>query len=489
MTKFQRPVFIAAVASYSVLVFALDVLSPVGIENWVLNLPVIIVPVLFRSRRAVVWLSVASSAMVVVGSVASPPGHNPPSWDILNRGMGIAAIWLIALLAINFIKKTKQLDEALSGLRREMAERDRISQALEQSEGRLRLAMEGAGMGTIDENLQTGKLVLSATCLRMLGHETMADGEAELDTLRSYVHPDDLSRVLQAREESLRRRAAYSSECRIRRADNGEIVWLAVFGRYYYNDSGEAIRFLAVTFDITRRKELERDAVQREVLAIVAREQRQIGQDLHDGVGQELTGLGLMAQSLADRLPDGAAEKRVALRLLAGLDTVRQEVRELSRGLIPVQVESRGLAAALDDLAATTAEASGILVTAECPDWVELPDHAAATQLFRIAQEAVSNAVRHGQPSHIHLTLLAEPDGLRLRIRDDGIGIRSVRNENDGLGLRIMRYRAGQIGGDLEISPLEGGGTVVSCTLPGNYCRDEKTFGVGLGQGQSLDCG
>src|SRR5262249_11109327 len=140
---------------------------------------------------------------------------------------------------------------------------------------------------------------------------------------------------------------------------------------------------------------------------------------------QELTGLGLMAQSLAQRLPEAAAEKRAALRLTWGLDSLHQKVRELSRGLIPVHVESRGLSAALDDLAAKTTEASGIRVIAECPEWVELPDHETATHLFRIAQEAVNNAVRHARPRHIRLTLLTEPNGLRLRVKDDGIGIQN----------------------------------------------------------------
>jgi signal transduction histidine kinase len=355
MSTTQRVFLMTALTLYAVLVFILDVITPQEIDIWVLNLPVIVVPVFFRNVRMVAFLSLACSAVVVLGSGFSPPGSNPPVWDILNRAMGIATLWLIAVMAFKIIQRSTQLDNAL--------------RALEQS------------------------------------------------------------------------------------------------------------------------KELEREALQREVLAIAGREQRQIGQELHDGVGQDLTGLGLMAQSLAQRLPEPAAEKRIALRLIAGLDSVHQQVRELSRGLIPVHVESRGLSAALDDLAARTTEASGISVTAECPEWVEPPDHATATQLFRIAQEAVSNAVRHGRPRHIRLTLLNEPNGLRLRIRDDGIGIQGGPRQSNGLGLRIMQYRAGQIGGALQIGPSPGGGTVVSCTLPRSNGNDGKRNETCFGQGEGLDRG
>jgi len=352
MSNRRRVLLMTATALYAVLVFILDVISPIGIEVWVLNLPVILVPVLFRNTRMVGLAALACSVMVLAGSISSPPGSNPVSWDVLNRGMGLATMWLIAVIAINVIKKSNQIEEAIESL---------------------------------------------------------------------------------------------------------------------------------------RRKELEHEVLEREVLASAAREQRRIGQELHDSVGQELTGLGLMAQSLVQRLPEVSAEKPIALRLIAGLDSVYQQVRELSRGLIPVHVESRGLSAALDDLAARTAAASGISVTAECPEWVELPDHATATQLFRIAQEAVSNALRHGRPRHVRLTLLTEPDGLRLRIKDDGIGMQPGPDQGDGLGLRIMQYRAGLIGGVFQIGPSQGGGTVVSCTLPRSNGNGEKKSGSRLGQGEGLD--
>jgi PAS domain S-box-containing protein len=490
MSNSRRVLVITATALYSVLVFIVDVITPIGIEVWVLNLPVIVVPALFRNIRMVVFLSLASSAMVVLGCVLAPPGgYNPPMWDILNRAMGLATLWLIAVLTIHIIKRSTQLDDALNSLRREIAEHGQTSRALEEREERLRLATEGAGMATFDANLQTGKLTWSATHLRLLGYDTISGRETTIDPWRTCIHPDDLARVQEAREQAIQHRSAYSIEYRINRADNGEIVWLAVFGRYYFDEWGEAVRFLGVVFDITQRKELEREALEREVLAIAAYEQHQIGQELHDGVGQELTGMGLMAQSLAQRLPEAAAEQRIAVRLIAGLDSVHQKVRELSRGLIPVHVESRGLSAALDDLAARTTAASGISVTAECPEWVELPDHATATQLFRIAQEAVSNALRHGHPRHIRLTLFTEPNGLRMRINDDGIGIRTGPDQGDGLGLRIMQYRAGVIGADLQVGPSQGGGTVVTCTLPRSISNAKEELGTRHGQGESVDRG
>jgi len=475
MGTMHRALLMTGLVFYAGLVFVLDVITPLEIEVWVLNLPLIVLPVLFRNLRMLLFLSVACSVMLGLGWVGSAPGGIPPLSDTLNRGLGLATLWLIAVMAVIIVKRSTRLDSTL--------------RALEHSEERVRLAMEGAGMGTFDLNLQAGNVALSATYLRLLGYDAISGRETTIDPWRSCIHPDDLARAQEARDQAIQRRSAYSIEYRIKRADNGEITWLAVFGRFYYNESGDAIRFLGVAFDIARRKELEREALQREVLAVTKREQRQIGQELHDGVGQELTGLGLMAQSLSHRLSEATGEKRIVLRLLSGLDSLHQKVRELSRGLIPVHVEKRGLSEALDDLAARTKEASGISVTAECPDWVELPDHATATELFYIAQEAVSNALRHGRARNIRLTLLTEPEGLRLRIKDDGIGLPEGLEQKDGLGLRIMHHRAGLIGGVLQIGPSHGGGTVVTCTLPRNKGDDKKEPGCCVGQGESLDRG
>jgi PAS domain S-box-containing protein len=480
----RRVLLMTAVVVYSALVFILDVISPLGIEVWVLNVPVILVPVLFRNTRMVVVMTVACSAMVGFGSVFSPPGNNPLSWDVLNRGMGLATIWLIAAMAINIIKRSTQLDDAIASLRREIAEHDQTCRALEQSEERFRLAVEGVGMGTFDVNLKTGKSVWSATHLRMLGCETVPAGEATVDRWRSLVYPGDQARIQEAREQALQNRSLYSIEYRVKRADTGEIVWLAIFGRYRYDQAGVAVRFLGVSFDITRRKELER-----EVLEITAREQRHIGQELHDGVGQELTGLGLMAQTLTQRLPPTGSEQLIANRLVAGLNQLHQQIRALARGLVPVEMEAKGLWAALDDLAARTSEQAGIAVKFECPEWVEMPDHATSMELYRITQEAVSNALRHGRPRKIHLSVFSQPHGLRLRIKDDGLGIPDQPRESKGLGIRIMEYRAALIGGVLRIKPAAEGGTVVTVTLPWRKADDHEETGSAASINKNPYCG
>jgi PAS domain S-box-containing protein len=319
-------------------------------------------------------------------------------------------------------------------------------------------------------DLRGGTVLCSATHLRLLGYVADAPVEYALEMWKSWVHADDRARVQEERDCAIRERGLYATEYRVRRADDGVTVWLAVFGRCYYDERGAPARFVGVTFDVTRRKELEREIrrkeLEREILAIADREQRHIGQALHDGAGQELTGLGLMAQTLSQLLPAPGAEQRIAVRLVAGLTHLHEELRSLARGLLPVEVESKGLWAALSDLAARASERSGVAVLFESPRWVALPDHATSTELYRIAQEALSNALRHGRPRTVRVALLLRPDGLRLCVADDGVGIPEAAERTTGLGVRIMEHRAESLGGTFEIAPAQEGGTVVTVTLP-----------------------
>jgi PAS domain S-box-containing protein len=459
-------------------VFLVDLLTPLGGTAWVLYLPVILAPVClnnFKSPRSlprqVLIVSALCSVLVVVGVFLTHPDGF--TWRVLrNRVMGLLALWLTTFSGIVIYRRSLQRAAAMEILQQEIVRHTQTGALLEKAEERLRLAVEGAGMGTFDVNMQTRHAVWSPNHLRMLGYDMTTGGEGTIDMWRSCVYLDDRDRIEEARERALQHRSLYSVEYRIKRADSGETIWLAVFGRFFYDQKGEGVRFLGVSFDITRRKELEH-----EVLDITAREQKHIGQELHDGVGQELTGLGLMAQTLSQRLPETGSEKLIAMRLVAGLDQLHQQIRALARGLQPVEMEDKGLAAALDDLAAKTSEQSGISVQFACPDWVEMPDHATSMELYRIAQEAVSNALRHGRPKMIRLTMLGQPSGLRLRIMDDGVGIPDRPIDSKGMGIRIMEYRAGLIGGVLRIEPAQEGGTVVTVTLPRSTVNDNKETG------------
>jgi PAS domain S-box-containing protein len=218
--------------------------------------------------------------------------------------------------------------------------------------------------------------------------------------------------------------------------------------------------FTGILRDLTQRKELER-----EVLEIPALEQRRIGQELHDDLGQELTGLALMADALAQRLKGSPGDAQLAAKVAAGLERVHQRVRALSRGLVPVEVDPEGLQGALEELATRTSEQAGAACTFECRGTVNLASAVIATHLLRIAQEAVSNALRHGRARRIHIGLHAEADTLTLSVRDDGVGVRGPLEETRGLGLRIMRNRAAVIGGTLTVGPGEAGGTLLTCIL------------------------
>lgn len=217
--------------------------------------------------------------------------------------------------------------------------------------------------------------------------------------------------------------------------------------------------FTGVVRDVTRYKQLER-----EVVEIASLEQRRIGQDLHDTLGQELTGLNLMAETLRKNPSDAP---RLVERIAEGLRRCHTELRAIMRGLLPVSVDHEGLMASLADLAERT-NGDGVVCRFDCPKPVSVADNLTATHLYLIAQEAVHNAVKHAKPSQVRIALAVERD-LSLRVVDDGCGIATAGPaKSRGLGLRIMRNRAAILGATLTIEPARPTGTSVVCVLPGD---------------------
>jgi len=213
--------------------------------------------------------------------------------------------------------------------------------------------------------------------------------------------------------------------------------------------------------DITERKRLEQ-----EILNVSSRERDTIGRDLHDGLGQELTGIALMLRSVATRFQRQFPEGVASLNEIVGL--VNQSIetaRSLARGLLPVRTDTGGLPFALRELAGRSRDLYGLEVNFRAEIWPEITlSETSASHLYRIAQEALTNAARHGHASKVEICLTATRNTFLLRITDNGVGIGSSNGTLPGMGLKIMRYRAGMIGAKIEIGAHMPKGTVVRVT-------------------------
>lgn len=243
---------------------------------------------------------------------------------------------------------------------------------------------------------------------------------------------------------------------------DGERRLIAWSGTTLPGNKGAPACIIATGIDITERKRLEQA-----ILEISAREQRRIGQDLHDGLGQHLTGIAFMSkvqeQKLAEKgLPDAVDAAKIVKLVTEAIN----KTRELSRGLLPVVSESRGLMSALQQWAGEVQDLFGISCTFLCIEPVLIHDDAMATHLYHIAQEAVNNAIKHAKATHIVIALGASSGRGALAISDDGTGIQKIRGGGGGMGLSIMNYRARMIGGTLEVQPAKPHGTVVACNFP-----------------------
>lgn len=204
-----------------------------------------------------------------------------------------------------------------------------------------------------------------------------------------------------------------------------------------------------------------------EILEISEREQQRIGQDLHDDLGQQLAGIWCLTQAVETSLSDEKSPSAESVSKITGLlKDALALTRALARGLHPVALQSGGVIAALDELTTRTSNMFRVTCTCKCPRQLDL-DNTTATHLYRIAQEAVTNAVKHGKSRAIEIELSSNRHQTALSVKDDGNGIPKLDPQYKGMGLRIMNYRADMIGGSLEVQcNPKGKGTIVTCTIP-----------------------
>ena len=209
--------------------------------------------------------------------------------------------------------------------------------------------------------------------------------------------------------------------------------------------------------------------LEQQIISISEREQERIGRDLHDGVCQFLSAIGLTAAMLKRDLEREVPDRAKAAREIAELlQKACAQTRDLARGLSPVDRDEGGLESALSELASSTSRLAGIACSFLCPEPVQIPDRAVAIHLFRIAQEALNNATKHGHAKAVVIALESSDGVISLRVSDDGIGFDPTRFARRGMGLNIMRYRARMIGGKLDVRPSSPSGTIVACTIERN---------------------
>jgi len=207
--------------------------------------------------------------------------------------------------------------------------------------------------------------------------------------------------------------------------------------------------------------------LERQIIAISDRERERVGRDLHDGICQHLAAIGFAASSLKRDLEEKApAESEAAAEIAALLKDAVVQTRDLARGLSPVERDEGGLESALEELAASATHLLGIHCSLTAEVSHDIADNTRDLHLFRIAQEALNNATKHGHATHVVINLLQAGPRLVLQICDDGIGFAPEKVHGAGIGLSIMEYRARTIGGVLEIRPGSPTGMIVSCTVP-----------------------
>lgn len=213
----------------------------------------------------------------------------------------------------------------------------------------------------------------------------------------------------------------------------------------------------------------ERTRLEREIVNVSEDERRRISHDLHDGLCQLLTGARLHFSALTRKLADGDRQKPEVAEVSSLLEESVNHAYDLSRGLWPVEHDTNALSPSLEELTRRLAESSGIAITFRQKRGCTACSNTGVTQVYRIAQEAITNAVKHARASRIVVVLKCRSRGeLTLTVHDDGVGRNAAARTKGGLGMGIMFHRARLVDGILTVSDAEEGGTVVSCTVPCN---------------------
>jgi PAS domain S-box-containing protein len=458
---------------------------PVGIPNpWVLisNLSLLLLFVFSVDATITVWrrgdrrrASLIGGSMILGAILA---WHVPlVIWGIIEVPFFLGFSYTAIVAAMGY------------ELSNDMARAAGLARELEISEKRLNMAADSANLGMWEWDFEKDEIWITWTRRAQLGFPP--SGRITSEDLISRCHADDLDRVRRALDDAIQKGKDYQEEFRVARTD-GSGRWICARGRVHLDEHRKPMRLTGISLDITDRKEAEliaqqqrdeleqlrqqrtallerevaeRARLEREVIESCAREQRRIAYDLHDGVGQQLVSIALSAKLLEGQLlPDHPAEAGKASAIVRLANQAARQARLTARSLEGADGVG-DLKTALESLAINTSQSCTVRTMVKA-NGSSLPISApVAAQLYRIAQEAVRNAIEHGAAREVLIQLTFGDRDMVLTIRDDGQGFEAKTNGH-GMGLRIMRYRAQCIGGSCEVHTASTKGTIVNCRIP-----------------------
>ncbi len=355
----------------------------------------------------------------------------------------------------------KAHDELERRVRERTAELESSREALAQSEEQFRQMAESIQEVFWLLDVRTGQALYVSPAFEAIWgrpRETLHNG---LTQWLATLHPDDRETVQRDFERGVRTGTFSPLEYRILWPD-GTVRWIRDSAWGIRDARRRVVRVAGVFRDITEQRRLEA-----ELLKTAEVERQRIGRDLHDSLGQSLTAIGYLNDAVREDLARAQRPEAADVRKLGRLiGQTAAQAHALARGLLLADVKRGGLAAALQELAFRTQELFGVVCRFSGPGSLPPLEAQTAGQLYRIAQEAATNAAKHGQAQRIEIRLAKERRGLLLAVRDSGRGLPARKKNAPGLGLDIMRYRAGLIGATLWIDSQPRRGTTVHCLLP-----------------------
>jgi PAS domain S-box-containing protein len=359
-----------------------------------------------------------------------------------------------------FLKEERSLINVIAERIGEIVERKNAQEALQESESKNRALLDAIpdlmfqidGKGVII-GFHEGQFEIP----RDFSHRLVGKNIYAIPEVKTVLSKRVLDQVMTYARRALETGRVQVFEQHI--SHNGERRDVEVRMVVYTNNNT-----LGIVRDITRRKRLEN-----EILEISGREQRRIGQDLHDSLSQHLAGIGFMGKALEKKVTaHQPLEPTDVSEIVRLIDQAITLTRSFARGLNPVRIEADGLIMALSELSVNVEKRFSISCSFEYSHQIQIDDNAVETHLYRIVQEALNNAIKHGKAHAVTIKLHQGHNTSTLTVEDDGCGIGNAVSHRKGMGLNIMRYRASVIGASLDIRGGERGGTILTCSFQNN---------------------